>query len=61
MFAQTLEPIRKGERPHPLLNGAEAWNDPPRCTRLAKPGSSGSEGDAGPRGLRVTSFGGSAA
>ena len=25
MFAETLERIRKGERPHPLLNGAEAW------------------------------------
>jgi metallo-beta-lactamase class B len=25
MFAQTVERIRKGERPHPLLNGAQAW------------------------------------
>ena len=25
MFAQTMERMRKGERPHPLLNGAEAW------------------------------------
>jgi metallo-beta-lactamase class B len=25
MFAQTAERMRKGERPHPLLNGAEAW------------------------------------
>jgi metallo-beta-lactamase class B len=25
MFARTMEPMRKGERPHPLLNGAEAW------------------------------------
>ena len=25
MFAQTVERMRKGERPHPLLNGAEAW------------------------------------
>jgi metallo-beta-lactamase class B len=25
LFAQTAERIRKGERPHPLLNGAEAW------------------------------------
>jgi metallo-beta-lactamase class B len=25
MFAQTVERLRKGERPHPLLNGAQAW------------------------------------
>jgi hypothetical protein len=25
MFARTIERMRKGERPHPLLNGAEAW------------------------------------
>ena len=25
MFARTLERIRAGERPHPLLNGADAW------------------------------------
>jgi metallo-beta-lactamase class B len=25
MFASTLERLRTGERPHPLLNGAEAW------------------------------------
>jgi metallo-beta-lactamase class B len=25
MFAQTAERMRNGERPHPLLNGAEAW------------------------------------
>jgi metallo-beta-lactamase class B len=25
MFANTIERVRKGERPHPLLNGAEAW------------------------------------
>ena len=25
MFAQTAERMRKGERPHPLLNGADAW------------------------------------
>ena len=25
MFARTIERLRKGERPHPLLNGAEAW------------------------------------
>ena len=25
MFARTMERMRKGERPHPLLNGAEAW------------------------------------
>jgi metallo-beta-lactamase class B len=25
MFAGTMERMRKGERPHPLLNGAEAW------------------------------------
>lgn len=25
IFAKTAERIRKGERPHPLLNGAEAW------------------------------------
>ena len=25
MFAQTVERMRKGERPHPLLNGAQAW------------------------------------
>ena len=25
MFTQTMERMRKGERPHPLLNGAEAW------------------------------------
>lgn len=25
MFANTMERMRKGERPHPLLNGAEAW------------------------------------
>ena len=25
MFAQTIERMRNGERPHPLLNGAEAW------------------------------------
>jgi len=25
MFAQTAERMRTGERPHPLLNGAEAW------------------------------------
>jgi metallo-beta-lactamase class B len=25
MFARTVERIRTGERPHPLLNGAEAW------------------------------------
>ena len=24
-FAQTMERMRNGERPHPLLNGAEAW------------------------------------
>jgi metallo-beta-lactamase class B len=25
MFAKTADRVRKGERPHPLLNGAEAW------------------------------------
>jgi metallo-beta-lactamase class B len=25
MFARTLERLQKAERPHPLLNGAEAW------------------------------------
>jgi metallo-beta-lactamase class B len=25
MFARTMEAMRKGERPHPLLNGADAW------------------------------------
>jgi hypothetical protein len=25
IFARTVERIRKGERPHPLLNGAEVW------------------------------------
>ena len=25
MFAQTMERMRRGERPHPLLNGAQAW------------------------------------
>lgn len=25
MFAGTMERMRKGERPHPLLNGADAW------------------------------------
>ena len=25
MFAPTVERMRKGERPHPLLNGADAW------------------------------------
>jgi metallo-beta-lactamase class B len=25
MFARTMERMRKAERPHPLLNGAEAW------------------------------------
>ena len=25
MFTRTAERMRKGERPHPLLNGAEAW------------------------------------
>jgi len=25
MFAATMERMRRGERPHPLLNGAEAW------------------------------------
>ena len=25
MFARTLDALRKGERPHPLLNGADAW------------------------------------
>lgn len=25
MFAKTADRIRKGERPHPLLNGAEVW------------------------------------
>jgi metallo-beta-lactamase class B len=25
MFATTMERMRRGERPHPLLNGAEAW------------------------------------
>ena len=25
MFARTMERMRTGERPHPLLNGAEAW------------------------------------
>ena len=25
MFARTIKRMRKGERPHPLLNGAEAW------------------------------------
>lgn len=25
LFAKTADRIRKGERPHPLLNGAEAW------------------------------------
>jgi metallo-beta-lactamase class B len=25
MFATTVERMRKGERPHPLLNGAESW------------------------------------
>jgi hypothetical protein len=25
MFASTMERMRAGERPHPLLNGAEAW------------------------------------
>jgi metallo-beta-lactamase class B len=25
MFARTIERLRKGERPHPLLNGTDAW------------------------------------
>ena len=25
MFARTMDRMRKGERPHPLLNGADAW------------------------------------
>jgi metallo-beta-lactamase class B len=25
MFARVMERLRRGERPHPLLNGAEAW------------------------------------
>ena len=25
MFAQTMERMRRGDRPHPLLNGADAW------------------------------------
>lgn len=25
MFARTIEPMRRGERPHPLQNGQEAW------------------------------------
>ena len=25
MFARTMERMRRGERPHPLLNGADAW------------------------------------
>ena len=25
MFAPAMERLRRGERPHPLLNGAEAW------------------------------------
>jgi hypothetical protein len=25
MFAGTMEAMRRGERPHPLLNGADAW------------------------------------
>ena len=25
MFAGTAEAMRRGDRPHPLLNGAEAW------------------------------------
>jgi metallo-beta-lactamase class B len=25
IFARTMERMRKGERPHPLLNGADAW------------------------------------
>ena len=25
MFASTMERMRRGERPHPLLNGADAW------------------------------------
>lgn len=25
MFAGTIERMRRGQRPHPLLNGAEAW------------------------------------
>ena len=25
MFARTIERMRRGERPHPLLNGADAW------------------------------------
>ena|SRR6478735_6293980 len=25
MFAQTADRMRRGERPHPLLNGADAW------------------------------------
>ncbi len=25
MFARTIERLREGERPHPLLNGADAW------------------------------------
>lgn len=27
MFAGTMERMRKGERPHPLLNGREAWTN----------------------------------
>jgi hypothetical protein len=25
MFTPTMDRMRKGERPHPLLNGAAAW------------------------------------
>jgi len=25
MFARTAEAMRRGDRPHPLLNGADAW------------------------------------
>ena len=25
MFAGTIERMRRGDRPHPLLNGADAW------------------------------------
>jgi hypothetical protein len=25
MFARSMERMRRGERPHPLLNGADAW------------------------------------
>jgi hypothetical protein len=27
MFAGTVERMRKGERPHPLLNGREVWTN----------------------------------